>query len=82
MLRNLITELECNLDRSTLYNDPLQGPSLDAALRKWIDDLNEIQHTIDTEWEHKDLGSQAEIDELREALADAESRISQAKEIL
>lgn len=87
MLSGVIQELEHELDRSVLYNDPMPKGTLEVSLRKWISELQDAEADMAEEAEKRGsvmacLDHDAEIKSLREAVATLEEKIRQAKEIL
>jgi hypothetical protein len=75
-----IREMEHELDRLKLFNDPMSRATLEVSLQRWIKALQDYEPDpadCDNCIDYRD-----QLDETYGALADAEERIRKAKEIL
>lgn len=82
-MNEIIQDIEHQRDRITLYKDMPNEAQLEVMLTNWIKQLKEATvYVADVAAHDTRLEFRAEITELRNALADANDRITRAKEIL
>lgn len=84
-IQRLLIEMEHQLDRSVLYQDPPSKAHFEVMVAHWISELRNddtYQQGVEAGLVEACLDHEGDLSELRAALADAEARIRQAKEIL
>lgn len=82
----LLTEMEHQLDRSLLFQDPPSKGQFEVMVARWIAELRVAERTVDDRYEEGVYDGRKECDseiaELREALAFLDEKIRQIKEML
>lgn len=82
-MEELIREMEHELDRSKLFNDPMSKATLEVSLARWISRLKDIEdELLEKGAAESCLIHDSDIAELRASVVDYEERIRQVKEIL